>query len=708
MTQEDQERIREEERIAQTVQESLQAARAAHQGTRLPDPRVPYMARMRVRMGGRQRDILLGACTYVDARRNIRMIDWQSAPLARVFFAYRPGEEFAEDIGERELCGHLEQQSLVTFADGHLVRIATPAGGFCRDRDGQWVEAEAALVPRLAASPGAIASPARPRGRGSSPLARLMDMLDGDQRAVVEHAGAAPLLVSGSAGTGKTTAALLRLARWQAGTSRAAPALVRAAPALVIVPEHGLARAIRARLDHLDIAGVDVHTFDDWVTAQARRVFRKLPARARAESPPEVAGLKRHPALHALLARFVDHLADDMAAHIDRALVGHGEAAECFRSCPGPTLLDRLSQTEARLAARAMASPQELATVMARERARLHDLHPALLAFVGDRVWLNAAQAAAGGEITGHMVETVLRHTRAQLSTSAEREYAHVDADRLRTLDERGIDDGTTAEHAGTIDVEDYALLLELLRLATGAMETPHGRLRRYGHILIDEAQELAPVELAVLAAARRRDTATSLAGDPAQHISDSSHFTTWDAMLARVGLGDVRHVHLRNVYRCSRPVATLAHRILGPLAPADAPEVSRDGEPVALSVFPNAAHRAFSMSQALQDLADRVPHARVAVIARKPERARQLHRVLQGSLDVRLVESGDFLFEPGIDITDVSQVKGLEFDIVIVPDATAAAYPDTPQSRRLLHVAVTRALHALWVIAVGAPSPVL
>lgn len=699
MTEQDQQRIREEERIARTLQESLQAARAAHQGTRLPDPRVPYVARMRIRMDGRQRDILLGACTYVDTRRNIRVIDWQSAPLARVFFAYRPGEEFAEDIGDRELCGHLEQQSLVTFADGHLVRIATSEGTFCRDRDGQWAAAEAVLIPRLAASPGAVASPSRPRG--SSPLARLMDMLDGDQRAVVEHAGATPLLVSGSAGTGKTTAALLRLARWQAGAARPAPALV-------VVPEQGLARSIRARLDHLGIAGVDVHTFDDWVTAQARRVVRKLPARARADAPPGVASLKRHPALHALLTRFVDHLGDEMAARIDRYLVGHGQAAACFRACPGPTLLDRLSQTQATLATRAIASARELATVINRERARLYDLHASLLAFVGDRTWLEAAQAAAGGEITSHMVEAVLLHTRAQLSPSTEQEYAHVDADRLRTLDERAIDDGTAAEHAGTVDVEDYALMLELLRLATGAMKSPHGHLRRYGHILIDEAQELAPVELAVLGAARHRDTAVSLAGDPAQHMSDSSHFTTWDTMLERVGLRDVRHVHLRHVYRCSRPVAMLAHRILGPLAPANAPEVPKDGEPVALSVFPNAAHRAFCMTQALIDLVDRVPDARIAVIARKPESARQIHRVLRECLEVRLVEGGEFLFEPGIDITDVSQVKGLEFDIVIVPDASASAYPDTARSRRLLHVAVTRALHALWVIAVGTPSPVL
>jgi DNA helicase-2/ATP-dependent DNA helicase PcrA len=52
--------------------------------------------------------------------------------------------------------------------------------------------------------------------------------------------------------------------------------------------------------------------------------------------------------------------------------------------------------------------------------------------------------------------------------------------------------------------------------------------------------------------------------------------------------------------------------------------------------------------------------------------------------------------------------VKGLEFDYVIVIQATARHYPDRPVYRRLLHVAATRAVHQLWLTAVGAPSPII
>ena len=52
--------------------------------------------------------------------------------------------------------------------------------------------------------------------------------------------------------------------------------------------------------------------------------------------------------------------------------------------------------------------------------------------------------------------------------------------------------------------------------------------------------------------------------------------------------------------------------------------------------------------------------------------------------------------------------MKGLEFDYVIIPDADVHSYPDTPVARRSLHIAVTRAIHQLWVTCVGLPAEIL
>jgi DNA helicase-2/ATP-dependent DNA helicase PcrA len=52
--------------------------------------------------------------------------------------------------------------------------------------------------------------------------------------------------------------------------------------------------------------------------------------------------------------------------------------------------------------------------------------------------------------------------------------------------------------------------------------------------------------------------------------------------------------------------------------------------------------------------------------------------------------------------------VKGLEFDYVVLVDVSAERFPDTPSSRRLLHVGATRAVHQLWVVATSEASPLL
>ena len=75
---------------------------------------------------------------------------------------------------------------------------------------------------------------------------------------------------------------------------------------------------------------------------------------------------------------------------------------------------------------------------------------------------------------------------------------------------------------------------------------------------------------------------------------------------------------------------------------------------------------------------------------------------------DMRRIHRQEFDFSPGIDVTDVYQIKGLEYDYIVLLEPTLAHYPDTIESRHLLHVAATRAAHQLWLITSDKPSPLL
>jgi DNA helicase IV len=306
----------------------------------------------------------------------------------------------------------------------------------------------------------------------------------------------------------------------------------------------------------------------------------------------------------------------------------------------------------------------------------------------------------------------VAAHTGRQLDEPGEVQWAHVSADRLATLDGRSLDDGTPDAVAGTVDVEDYALLLELHRRKTGALATRHGERARYAHVVLDEAQELSPVELRVLGqAVAPEGGSVTVAGDAAQRIDRSGHFASWEAVMEAI-LGTRAHqtraALLTTSYRCPRPIVELAQHVLGPEAPAVMPRAAREGPTARQTIVPSEGHAAIAIARGLVLLRDREPGASVAVLARDAEAARALFAIVSRALPARLVEDGAFSFGPGVEITEVAEAKGLEFDYVVVPDASARAYPSTPEHRRTLHVAVTRAARQVWIVSPGVPSPIL
>jgi DNA helicase-2/ATP-dependent DNA helicase PcrA len=130
----------------------------------------------------------------------------------------------------------------------------------------------------------------------------------------------------------------------------------------------------------------------------------------------------------------------------------------------------------------------------------------------------------------------------------------------------------------------------------------------------------------------------------------------------------------------------------------------------VELHRFPDAGAAVAFLGQALRDLALSEPRASVAVVARDPERADVYFAGLERSEVPRLtrVRAQDFSFRAGVEVTDIRQVKGLEFDYVVLVDVTVSQYPVDDESRHLLHIGATRAAHQLWLVSPGEPSRLL
>ena len=61
-----------------------------------------------------------------------------------------------------------------------------------------------------------------------------------------------------------------------------------------------------------------------------------------------------------------------------------------------------------------------------------------------------------------------------------------------------------------------------------------------------------------------------------------------------------------------------------------------------------------------------------------------------------------------GVEVTEIRQVKGLEYDYVVIVDVNASTFPVEDEARYLLHIAATRAAHQLWIVSTGTKSQLL
>lgn len=471
----------------------------------------------------------------------------------------------------------------------------------------------------------------------------LVDVtLDDAQRAAIELPRERALLVLGEAGHGKTTVLLHRVARlWEESghTLRA----------VVLVPSEGLVRLMVPLLRRMGV-DIDVMTFDRFLSKQGRRAFRRLPKESDL-TPANVMRLKRSDALRIAI--------DEIAAR-DAGLIDDDEDA-------------RKKPTGARVS-----------------RGDLQHLF-------GDRVLME--RVAAAGHLPASVVRDVLDRTRIQFQATTEREWSHVtDRDRLVAVDHRTIDEGTASEHAWSVDVEDYPVLFALDRLrALRRRETPVSP-RIYDLIAIDEAQELAPLELELMGRCLAPGGALVVSGDADQHTDETSNFLGWDGVMQALGAPAFATTTLEIGYRCPPEVVALARGVRdGALA--------QDAE---VLTFASLRDLATTLGPALGRLLDADEAASIAVVCRRPDTVRKVAAALRGKVPARVVFDGKFLPRGPAQVTLVSEVKGLEFDYVLVPDAHTDVWPDDAAARRAMYVAITRARQQVVLACVGQRSAIL
>ncbi len=224
------------------------------------------------------------------------------------------------------------------------------------------------------------------------------------------------------------------------------------------------------------------------------------------------------------------------------------------------------------------------------------------------------------------------------------------------------------------------------------------GLAARYGHVVVDEAQDLSAMALRMIGRRAEKGSMTVL-GDLAQATTPQA-VGTWEAAIEALTETSpevtVRNAELTVGYRVPAAILDVANRLLPVAAPTVTPAMSvREGgdPPLILETIPETlASVVASEVEAL-----RARTTSVAVVAHGEALQTIADELTESGIPVDRVGGAGLPGKDAVALVEPQSVKGLEFDAVVVIEPAAIA--EMESGLRHLYVSLTRAVQHLGIV---------
>ncbi|MEK5028977.1 RNA polymerase recycling motor HelD [Paenibacillus sp. FSL M7-1046] len=220
-------------------------------------------------------------------------------------------------------------------------------------------------------------------------------------------------------------------------------------------------------------------------------------------------------------------------------------------------------------------------------------------------------------------------------------------------------------------------------------------------HVIVDEVQDYSPFQLEFMRRLFPRAKMTVL-GDLNQAIYAQGEVLGDLAGLVSIyGEENTEVISLTRSYRSTYEIVEFTRAMI-PGGERIVP-FNRSGETPQLTVVESEPQLLASVEQDILNLHAEGYHY-VAVICKTAEESARVHAGLQNRLPVRLVTKETPNFQKGTLVLPAYLAKGVEFDAVIIYDGSAERY-GRESERKLFYTACTRAMHLLHIYSLGAPN---
>lgn len=227
-------------------------------------------------------------------------------------------------------------------------------------------------------------------------------------------------------------------------------------------------------------------------------------------------------------------------------------------------------------------------------------------------------------------------------------------------------------------------------------MKVEEDEIRTYGHIVVDEVQDLTPMQLRMVSR-RSLNGSMTVVGDIAQATGALAP-NSWDDVLAHLPTNKPsRVIGLSVGYRIPARIMELANKVMMAATPElRAPTSVRSGDEHPEYCHVHDAGLLDAVVAATKELSAELHDGNIAVVV--PD---TMFDLVSGALEAAGIDHGKATrsgLEMGITVVPVSVVKGLELDGVIVVEPAAIVAAEQ-QGLRALYVALTRSTKRLTIV---------
>lgn len=223
-------------------------------------------------------------------------------------------------------------------------------------------------------------------------------------------------------------------------------------------------------------------------------------------------------------------------------------------------------------------------------------------------------------------------------------------------------------------------------------------------HILVDEAQDYSPFQFEFLKRLFPFARMTVL-GDFNQAIfAHASEIIDFNMLSSLYGPDETEVITMTRSYRSTKPIIEFTRKLV-PNGEHIMP-FERDGALPVLTQLSDRAALHLAITTKVEALRQDGYNS-IAIICKTAEESKYAFEALSDIEDVKLIKYGSPEYEQGVVIIPSYLSKGIEFEAVIIYDASEHIYGDD-SLRRVFYTACTRAMHYLQLYSVGEPSPLL